>query len=449
MEGPGDAVAAFRAADVPAELVGRDRAVFLLRIAAEIEHSLMAQYLFAGYSLGGPQVLPARVDEVRGWQEIVLGIAKEEMAHLLTVQNLLVSLGAAVHLDREDFPNESAFYPFGFRLRPADLDTLATYVCAESPDTWSGPEADEITTRATAEVGGAVNRVGVLYAQVAAALTAVAESDFATTRAGQAVFDDWGRGYRAGQRGRAAMLALPGLPAPELLILPVTSRASALAAVTAIGEQGEAFETPPDEDESHFRRFLGVYRAMTAAGEAGLTRPVAANPTVAGDVDDDPADTTTTTPITHPRARLWGQLANVRYRKLLLDLAHTTALARDPANDRWRGLLVHWTFGEMYQLRALAGRLVELPVSEQAGEARAGLPFDMPFTTTLPPTDAGRWMLHRDLLDAAAALITRLKELGDGPAEEQDHLLALAESDRAERVRVDAVLAGPGNGVPQ
>ena len=28
MEGPGDAAAGFRAADVPAELVGRDRAVF-------------------------------------------------------------------------------------------------------------------------------------------------------------------------------------------------------------------------------------------------------------------------------------------------------------------------------------------------------------------------------------------------------------------------------------
>ena len=41
---------------VPPEFSGRDYAIFLLRIAAEVEHSLMAQYLFAAYSLGGPDV---------------------------------------------------------------------------------------------------------------------------------------------------------------------------------------------------------------------------------------------------------------------------------------------------------------------------------------------------------------------------------------------------------
>jgi hypothetical protein len=39
---------------VPLEFSGRDYAIFLLRIAAEVEHSLMVQYLFAAYTLGGP-----------------------------------------------------------------------------------------------------------------------------------------------------------------------------------------------------------------------------------------------------------------------------------------------------------------------------------------------------------------------------------------------------------
>ena len=38
---------------IPPEFNGRDYAIYLLRIAAEVEHSLMAQYLFAG-------VLPRR-----------------------------------------------------------------------------------------------------------------------------------------------------------------------------------------------------------------------------------------------------------------------------------------------------------------------------------------------------------------------------------------------------
>ena len=36
----------------PLELSGRDYAISLLRLASEIEHSLMVQYLFAAYSLG-------------------------------------------------------------------------------------------------------------------------------------------------------------------------------------------------------------------------------------------------------------------------------------------------------------------------------------------------------------------------------------------------------------
>src|SRR3712207_849437 len=85
---------------IPPEFSGRDYTIYLLRIAAGIEHALMAQYLYAAYSLGGPDV-PARLQEaVRSWQETILGVAKEEMGHLITVQNLLTVLGAPRTFDR-------------------------------------------------------------------------------------------------------------------------------------------------------------------------------------------------------------------------------------------------------------------------------------------------------------------------------------------------------------
>jgi hypothetical protein len=74
-----------------------------------------------------------RQGDVRAWQETILGIAKEEMGHLITIQNLLTALGAPLSVNREDYPHSSDFYPFGFTLEPAGLDVLATYVCAESP----------------------------------------------------------------------------------------------------------------------------------------------------------------------------------------------------------------------------------------------------------------------------------------------------------------------------
>src|ERR1700739_2780716 len=91
----------------PPEFNWRDYASMLLGVAAEIEHSLMVQYLFAAYSLGGPQVPP-----------------KREMGHMLIVQTLRPALALPLHLDREDYPWGSGFYPFQFTLQRLTLDSL-------------------------------------------------------------------------------------------------------------------------------------------------------------------------------------------------------------------------------------------------------------------------------------------------------------------------------------
>ena len=125
---------------LPPEFTWRDYTVFLLTIAAQIEHSLMVQYLYAAYSLGGPQLGPPVTDQQRNsvaaWRQIILGIAKEEMGHLVTVQNVLKFLGAPLSLDREDYPWDSQLAPYPFVLEPLSRASLAKYIIAESPETW-------------------------------------------------------------------------------------------------------------------------------------------------------------------------------------------------------------------------------------------------------------------------------------------------------------------------
>ena len=125
---------------VPPELAPRDYVAYLLTIDAEIEHALMDQYLYAAYSLGGPQVPLKHQDMVANWQRTILGVAREEMGHLISVQNVLRLIGAPLALLREDSPWDSPFYPFPFRLEPASINTIARYVFAESPplDEWRG-----------------------------------------------------------------------------------------------------------------------------------------------------------------------------------------------------------------------------------------------------------------------------------------------------------------------
>jgi hypothetical protein len=44
------------ALDLNITLPAREQAVYLLHVGAEVEHALMAQYLYAAYSLGGPSL---------------------------------------------------------------------------------------------------------------------------------------------------------------------------------------------------------------------------------------------------------------------------------------------------------------------------------------------------------------------------------------------------------
>jgi hypothetical protein len=431
---------------VPPEFNGRDYSIFLLRIAAEVEHSLMAQYLFAAYSLGGPAVPENKQNDVRAWQETILGIAKEEMGHLITIQNLLTVVGAPRQFDRDDYPNISPLYPFGFRLEPISLDSVAAYVCAESPADWTGAEAEEIKARAQANTGDVVNRVGAIFDQLIRLFSdpaTVPESAFqAPTLAFQARWDEWGRGYREGQRGTEATSSLPDLPAPELVILPAGTRAAALAALRAVAEQGEGLETPEDENDSHFVRFLTIYRVLKELGNgiSDVVRPIAANPTTGVADAGDPDDLDTPTSITHPEAALWAHLFNVRYRKLLVSLSHAFELANDQADltvPTPRGWLIHRSFAEMYNLRAIAGLLVRLPVrADEPDGHRAGPPFQMPYTLALPSTEANRWRVHLDLLDAAGRLSGQLRETSTS-GDRQEYVLALAQADQIERGQVE------------
>lgn len=125
----------------------RDEMIFLLQVAAEVEQSLLVQYLYAAFSIrqsNFPTEAPVDAAEVTGrWYQAIFQTAKEEMGHLLTVQNIMNYLGGPLTLDREDCPFRSDFYPFHFRLQPLRRKSLAKYVAAEKPDPVVGLTQDE------------------------------------------------------------------------------------------------------------------------------------------------------------------------------------------------------------------------------------------------------------------------------------------------------------------
>ena len=465
------------------EFSPHDYVTYLLSIDAEIEHCLMVQYLYAAYSLGGPQVPPEFRDAVRGWQEVIFGIAKEEMGHLISVQNVLRSIGAPLHLEREDYPWDVPFYPFPFMLEPLTLDSLAKYVYAESPVNWDGGElGDEIRLRVAA-LPSTPHHVAELFNTL---IPLVQNQDYlpddafqAETYPCQANWAEWGRGYQAGNRGNLS--GVQPAKTPDVLVVPVTCRDDVVNALRTIAQQGEATS---GSAPSHFVRFLRIYVELRAvltqqtcstdlwnnarpddfsvngwnqmypASQLGCfasgepwspSRKVAINPYVSLDPYNEPAlINSPSTQITHPEAALWATLHNLRYRMLLTYLIHSFTLyggLNAAGLTTPRGAIVNATFGEMYNLRAISEILMQLPVSTTDPEAGfAGPPFQMPYTLNSPLGEANRWRVHLDLLTAAEGLIAEL--FRHSPPARHPYLTTLREADNNMVAIATRILSG-------
>lgn len=393
-------------------MTSRERAVYLLHIGAEVEHALMAQYLYAGYSLGGPHLSdPEQQRLAQLWRATVLEVAREEMGHWATVNNLLTLIGGPLAFEREDYPIPEDLYPFPFELEPLTKKSLGKYVLCEMPNDETikklklEKEIEEI--RKVVGVGDdfSVQRVGIIYDAVAALFNKpvrpkdpkpeppsfIASSDIQgeSTRF-QVSPDEWGLGYK------------------DILIETAYDRDSALAAIQAISVQGEG-STIDKLEKSHFGKFLNIYRHFPDDGEWAPSRNLARNPTTDQDAPLDQR-------ITNTLALLWAGLFNLRYRMLLMFLAHAFRIeAPLKASGRTpRGLLLSWAFGEMYNLRSITEILMALPLHETDEGLLAGPPFEMPYSLSLGVREADRWRLHRDLLLASQQYVQALRDASGG-----------------------------------
>ena len=134
---------------------------------------------------------------------------------------------------------------------------------------------------AQADAGMQVRRVGDLYRTM---IRIVDNPDWLPDRLFhgetypfQAAWDEWGRGYAAGARGSTADTA------PDVLVSRAANRTQAVQALAAIAQQVEAPQfIPADTEDSHFSRFLIVYRGLAAASGWSASLPLPVDPKVPG-----------------------------------------------------------------------------------------------------------------------------------------------------------------------
>jgi hypothetical protein len=417
----------------------RDRAIYLMHVGAEVEHALMVQYLYAGYSLGGQHLTdPKHRKLVQEWKAKILEIAREEMGHLVTVENMLTLIGGAISFEREDYPIPEDLYPFPFELEPLTKKSLGKYVLAEMPNAETIEKlglTEEIEEIQKYVDGGSnktkVNRVGILYAAILALFqppvqekdpkpappSFIASSDIQSSSLRfQVNPSEWGLGYN------------------DILIKTADDRKSAINAIEIIAKQGEG-STIGSLGGSHFGKFLEIYREFPDENGWKPSLNVARNPTTDSDAPPDSY-------ISNPVANTWAGLLNLRYRMLLMYLMHSFQI-ESPVADTGRtprGLLVSWAFGEMYNLRSITEILMKLPLHENGGELLAGPPFEMPYSLALAARGADRWRMHRDLLLASEQYIQKL--LSDTKKQYESYLKGLQSANETALAQVETLIGG-------
>jgi hypothetical protein len=409
-----------------------DQAAFLLEVAAEVEHGLLVQYLYAAYSVD-------KANDAGGWQQRLVDIAIQEMDHLLNVQNMLLALKRRPYFGRANFPpavDKVAFYPFPFQFEKLSEQSLGKYVTAESMAQVFGmipPSAltpnektwlDRAVQSGKAGAGQTINHVGVIYGmlywmfqqddtpidpwklppEVLKGVPHLSPTDFANGAlldARQGSADEFD-----GEAGPETPPPAKHDGRPHRIIWSIKAPEHARAAIAQIAEQGEGIQIG---DDSHFLEFLDLFGEYVTKADAGGPVPVLPLPTNPN-TKTDPV--TAAGRITHTGAAAWAKLFNTRYRILLTELA--LALSESAGENTGgtgqaaRGQLVtraiETEMKGQFGIRNIAlQRLLKLPLKAD-GSGTAAPPFEMP-EVELPRDPVG----HRDLLvqllaDAATAI---------------------------------------------
>jgi hypothetical protein len=344
-------------------------AVELLKLAAEVEHALMVQYLYSASSV----VNAAGVQE--DYHRKLLNVAKQEMGHLATVQNLLLLLGgpAAIHLQRDPYRDKlSKKNPLPFVLEPASRAALAKDVVAEMPAPIPRElrsKVAELVKLANEAAGVEVNRVGTIYATLKWMFLPAGDRqwDLAPPLPKDPITDQ-------DLRPSSEVTAFEAKPEewqPDvdgfILETPHTCK-EAVAAIDKIAAQGEGFENPAG---SHFGTFLELVDALDAS--KFTAKALATSPTLGGGNGGEGGQE-----IASQYTRHWGSVFSLQYSMLVLTIYH--ALRTQHSQDGTPGLrpsLVDLVkLGMKKIIRPVSGVCASLPMRDGSPEL-AGPPYDL------------------------------------------------------------------------
>lgn len=384
----------------------REALIYSLGKAAELEHLIMLQYLFAAFSLKqtvAEGLTPEQLASVQRWRKTLLSIGEQEMLHLALVQNLLTAVGAAPRLTRPNFPMPAYSYPAGVRIEllPFGEAALRHFAFLERPEGMAVEDAEGF-----AAVSQAValahdpsdeivphlpefETIGQLYRSIGAGL------EHLTERLGT----------------ERVFIGPPNAQATEEHfrweeLVAITDLASARRAIDTIVEQGEG--ALGAWRDAHFGRLLGIldeYLEIRRA-DPGFEP---ARPVIAANVR--PQATGASMPlITDPGTMRCMDLLNVTY-EILLQLLSRYFAHTDETPEQL-AVLADVSVGLMYAaIKPLGSIVTTQPIGPEMPGVTAGPGFELFYQVDyLLPHREAAWILMEERLRDSAAFAVRCGE---------------------------------------
>ncbi|MGH3202615.1 MAG: ferritin-like domain-containing protein, partial [Streptosporangiaceae bacterium] len=382
--------------EAPFVIEHREALIYMLCEAAELEHGIMCQYLYAAFSLKQSEaegLSPEEAAAVTRWRQRINHVATQEMLHLSLVQNLLSAIGCAPHLSRPNFPQPASNYPAGVHLTllPFGEAALRHFMFLERPEGMDlddaegmaafGRAAPAMTQGEIVPRGQDFATVGHLYRSIEAGIKHLA--------------DKFGERWLFVGPPRA-QATQQYFRWPELVA--VTGLDSAQRAIDEILEQGEG---PRGHwRDAHFGQFVGILDEYLQLREANPAfdpvRPVVP-------VNVRPAVRDADIPlVTDPVTRQVMDLFNVSYEILLLVLQRFFAHTEE--TDAELKALADATVALMFRaLKPLGDLVTTLPAGPGYPARTAGPSFELFYETdyVLPHREAA-WILLIERLRQAA-----------------------------------------------
>jgi hypothetical protein len=388
-------------------------ALSLLRAGAEIEHSLAVQYLYAAYSISETSSVRGNITAI-AWKRDLRLVAREEMAHLVTVQNLLRALGAEPHLNRGPLHRNEHKLPLPFKLERLNKVSLGKFVLFESPGSNQILEDDMAEVeKIHKSLGNKFLRVGSIYAALYWLFMENEEPgpDWPFAPEDVSEFkEQYPRKYHLKKKDfvsvkkytdKAATAKEWGIFESTTHVDGGSPRESALASLRWIMSQGEG---PNAIEDSHFNRLLKMYREFKKTRARSLIMNVPDNPRIKGFEGGGETGKEEGELIANPKSERWGVQFNLRYQFMLLDILDSLNQSQRNMTKK-RLMLARWSREEMEFVKKIGQMLPRMFLGRKAKQ-RAGAPFQ---TVFLPETPVKRDRVRKQLLEASSKCLAVLR----------------------------------------